>query len=340
MKKVITIAISIVLILAIVLGGIVSAFFAISRKKADSNTVIPSVQLKNLNDEQKAFIDSILKGAMEGYKKYKVLPSVTIGQAIIESGWGKSDLAIQGKNLFGIKADSRWQGATLLMNTNEEYGGHNVTEMALWRKYNSFNDSVEDHGKFLFENSRYALAGVFEAKNYREQITAIKNAGYATESDYVSIICGVIECYGLNALDGTNVSADSNTINNAIGVGRGLIGRTTYIFGAGRNDNDIAKGYFDCSSFIHYIFACSGVQLGQRDSVSTYSLIVMGTVVDKANLQPGDLIFFNTVGVNTHVGIYIGNGQFMHCSSSSGVVISTFAGYYESVFYSARRIVN
>lgn len=340
LKKISLICTSLGLIVFLLSGGLIASVFLIAGSSSGSpgSGIVNSDSLKNLNEEQRAFINSILNGAMKSFTQYKVFPSVTIAQAILESGWGKSKLAIQGNNLFGIKADSSWKGATILMPTTEEYGGHTVSEVALWRKYNSLDDSVEDHGKFLYENSRYAQAGVFQAKNYKEQITAIKAAGYATESDYVGLVCGVIETYGLNALDGTTTS-NSEVIENAIAIGQSLIGRTTYSLGSGRNDYDIAIGHFDCSSFIHYIFACSGLQLGERSCASTYSLINMGTPVDKGSLQRGDLIFFNTVGINAHVGIYLGDGKFMHCSSSKAVTISDFSGYYEDVFYAARRVV-
>ena len=339
LKKIIFMWTNLGLILILISGGLLAGIFAMMSSSGSGSGIVNSDSLKNLNEEQRAFINSILNGTMKTFTQYKVFPSVTIAQAILESGWGKSDLAIEGRNLFGIKADSSWKGQTVLMSTNEEYGGHAVTEMAAWRKYNSFDDSVEDHGKFLAENSRYSSAGVFEAKNYKEQITAIKNAGYATESNYVELICGVIENYGLNSLDGTTQNGNNGTIENAILIGQRLIGNSTYDYGSGRNDYDIARKHFDCSSFIHYIFTCSGVQLGDRGSVSTESLITIGTSIDKGNLQRGDLIFFNTVGINSHVGIYLGNGKFMHCSTSKGVTISEFSGYYESVFYAARRVV-
>ena len=63
-----------------------------------------------MTDKQKKFIEQISKGAISGWRKYKVLPSITIAQAIIESGWGTSGLTVNAKNLFGIKANSSWTG--------------------------------------------------------------------------------------------------------------------------------------------------------------------------------------------------------------------------------------
>ena len=88
------------------------------------------------------FIESIEQQAYENYKKYGILPSITIGQAILESGWGKSQLALDHNNLFGIKADNRWSGDIATMVTKENYS--DVIE-ASFRKYASKSESIEDH---------------------------------------------------------------------------------------------------------------------------------------------------------------------------------------------------
>lgn len=341
MKKIkrIIILFSILIIgLFLIIAGVIGAITNIKNSYSGNGT-INSDSLKNLNEEQKAFIDSISDGAMKNFKEYKIFPSITIAQAILEGTWGKSQLSLLGKNLFGVKADPSWKGQTISMRTTENYGNGSVSIMAIWRVYDSFDASVENHGKFLYENSRYALYGVFEATNYKEQITAIHNAGYATDPNYAVKICEVIETHGLNYLDGVTTNADNGSVDNAISIGKTLIGNSTYSFGGGRNDSDIQNRYFDCSSFIHYIFASSGVQFGSRESVTTYSLVTQGTVVEKEGLEKGDLIFFNTVGINSHVGLYLGDNKFIHCSTSSGVIISEFKGYYESVFYTARRVI-
>ena len=85
-----------------------------------------------LNEEENSFINLILDGSIENYKEYKILPSITIGQAILESGWGKSELAVSHNNLFGIKADSRWDGAVAAINSKENY---NDSYISNFRKY-------------------------------------------------------------------------------------------------------------------------------------------------------------------------------------------------------------
>lgn len=150
------------------------------------------------------FIESIEEQAYINYKKYGILPSITIGQAILESGWGKSQLAMEHNNLFGIKADSRWNGDIATMTTNENYS--DVIE-ASFRKYDSKAESIEDHGLFLYENERYTVNGVFIAKDYRSQALALQSAGYSTAKNeageliYADKLINIIKNYNLMLYD-------------------------------------------------------------------------------------------------------------------------------------------
>ena len=150
------------------------------------------------------FIESIEQQAYENYKKYGILPSITIGQAILESGWGKSQLALDHNNLFGIKADNRWSGDIVTMVTKENYS--DVIE-ASFRKYASKAESIEDHGLFLYENERYTVNGVFAAKDYRSQALALQSAGYSTAKNedgeliYAEKLINIIKNYNLMLYD-------------------------------------------------------------------------------------------------------------------------------------------
>lgn len=95
---------------------------------------------------------------------------------------------------------------------------------------------------------------------------------------------------------------------------------------------------FDCSGLVYYVFRQHGISLN-RTAATQYQ---HGVYVSKSNLQPGDLVFFqNTYKTGiSHVGIYIGDGQFIHASSSSGVIISALSNsYWASHYYGARRVL-
>ena len=157
-----------------------------------------------IDSEKIDFIESISEGATSNYNKYGILPSITMAQAILESGWGNSELAVTHNNLFGIKADLRWNGAVATIVTNENY---NDSTVANFRKYESINESIEDHGKFLYENSRYAEYGLFDGKDYKAQAQSLEDAGYSTvknengEPIYADKLISLIEKYNLMQYD-------------------------------------------------------------------------------------------------------------------------------------------
>jgi flagellum-specific peptidoglycan hydrolase FlgJ len=162
-------------------------------------------QKNNLNDSSKQeFIKELYPQAAEIYDKYGVLPSISISQAILESGWGKSELSAKSNNLFGIKADSSWKGKKIKMNTSEYY---NKKIMDNFRVYDSIADSMKDYGEFLNNNKRYKESGVFEASQYLKQAKAIENAGYSTvqnekgEETYAELLIGIIQEQNLELLD-------------------------------------------------------------------------------------------------------------------------------------------
>ncbi len=104
-----------------------------------------------------------------------------------------------------------------------------------------------------------------------------------------------------------------------------------YVFGG-----NTPKG-FDCSGYVRYVFAKKGISL-PRSADEQYTV---GTKVSKKNLQPGDLVFFETYekGVS-HSGIYIGNGKFISATSSSGVAIADLAGgYWGERYIGAKRVM-
>ena len=118
-----------------------------------------------------------------------------------------------------------------------------------------------------------------------------------------------------------------------------LIGKVRYSFGA----DNVAGGVADCSSFTQYVFKKNGLAIG-RDTEAQYTN-PQSKSVNKSELMAGDLIFFRDTypsgkkdGVS-HVGIYIGNGQFVHNSSSKGVTVNNLSEtYYAEHYLGARRV--
>ncbi len=107
-----------------------------------------------------------------------------------------------------------------------------------------------------------------------------------------------------------------------------------YVYGANGPDS------FDCSGFVKYVYAQFGYSLNRTASDQLNN----GTVVEKGSEQPGDLVFFKRSGESkpvSHVGMYIGNGQFVHASTNQYKVRidNLFTGYYEDIYIYARHII-
>ncbi|MEK4448624.1 bifunctional lytic transglycosylase/C40 family peptidase [Bacillus sp. FSL M8-0052] len=120
----------------------------------------------------------------------------------------------------------------------------------------------------------------------------------------------------------------NKVIEKAIKAGSAYIGKSRYVMGGGRNKLDIINGIFDCSSFVHYAFDQAGVSLGNVATTTTDTLVVQGKRVKYSEAKRGDLVFFDTYKVNGHVGIYLGNGQFLNCQNSYGVSVASMNNSY------------
>lgn len=190
----------------------------------DMNAVAADIKGQKGTAKEVKFIASIVPGAMESYKKYKVYPSVIIAQAILESGWGQSGLTKKANNLFGIKSSSAWKGESVNMRTAEYTKSNSRYYInANFRKYSSLSASIVDHGKFLEENSRYRNHGVFSAKNASEQAFALQKAGYATSPTYAIQLIKLIKRYNLDRYDTSEymANADKKSESNFVVKGEG-----------------------------------------------------------------------------------------------------------------------
>jgi cell wall-associated NlpC family hydrolase len=134
---------------------------------------------------------------------------------------------------------------------------------------------------------------------------------------------------GRNGLNQAGPTAPAGS-NNVVTYAYKFLGRP-YIWGAS------GPNAFDCSGFTSYVYRAFGVSLDHY----TGSQFGRGQAVGKGNLSQGDLVFFNTYGSISHVGIYIGNGNFIHAANSrTGVIVSSLSeGYYASHYAGAKRVL-
>lgn len=188
--------------LLFVLGLVIAVCFGVfhgTEAKAASNK-------KQMTSAE--FVNYIGKKAKKDMKKTGVLASVTTAQAILESGYGKSSLAMQANNLFGIKAktswSSKWTGKTYTKNTKEYINGRWITIKDTFRSYKDWSDSIYDHSKYLVNaknGSKPRYPGIAKCRNYKKATKIIKDGGYATAPNYDKVLCELIQRWNLTKYD-------------------------------------------------------------------------------------------------------------------------------------------
>ena len=174
--------------------------------------------LSEIDQNQRHFLRAIKQGAMDGAKE-GILPSITAAQAILESGWGSSELAkAPNNNLFGIKDSEDWHGEIVTVPTQEYLNGDYITVNAAFRKYASWNDSVVDHAKFFTSTEwrKDNYRKVVNETDYRIAAQELKNAGYATDPTYPGKLIRLIEAYKLYEWDAMCNNSISTVENEGV----------------------------------------------------------------------------------------------------------------------------
>ncbi|MFC7054561.1 glycoside hydrolase family 73 protein [Enterococcus alcedinis] len=159
-------------------------------------------QQENQQLSNEAFIERLVPHAQTLQRGYGILPSIIIGQAILESNWGKSELSSKYNNLFGIKSFGHSDFVTL--DTQEYVNGQWITIQGDFRVYQTWEESMDDH-TMLFVNgvdwSPQKYEAVLTAPSYKEAAIALQEAGYATDPTYAEKVIQVIEAYDLAQYD-------------------------------------------------------------------------------------------------------------------------------------------
>jgi flagellum-specific peptidoglycan hydrolase FlgJ len=151
--------------------------------------------------EQTRFINRIGKVAQRYQTLVELPPSLITAMAINETGWGSSELSTRANNYFGIKAEvGEGTAGRVLYDTQEVIDGRVVLVRANFRAYRSLDESVQDLGTFLHQNSRYDALWA-RAGDPRASAVLLARAGYATDPDWPDKLIGLIDSFGLESLD-------------------------------------------------------------------------------------------------------------------------------------------
>lgn len=269
---------------------------------------------------QEDFIKAVAPYAVIDMEQHQIYASVTIAQAIIESGWGKDNIAIQYKNFFGMKgggasANEFWSGETVALGASE--GG-----VSSFRVYDSLKNSIYDHGRNFHVTPTYSAHGVLDCipQNLgpKEQLRRIAISGYAVYADgSISKPDGVrtydqylydefIVKYNLTQYDKMkssdfekNEDKGNKDTNKIVSTAKSKLG-CPYVYGAAGPDT------FDCSGLVYWVYGQQGISV-PRSTTGYLGYVGSNKEVSWDEIRPGDIVW-----TNSHAGIYIGNDQYIH----------------------------
>ena len=146
-----------------------------------------------------SYIDRFKDIARAEMKTHGIPASIKLAQALLESGSGNSDLAMQANNHFGIKCNIGWKGKSILKDDDEKD--------ECFRVYDQAEDSFKDHSEFL-KKKRYEALFKLDKMDYVSWAKGLKEAGYATNPKYPELLVGIIERYQLQRFDEKNYAWD------------------------------------------------------------------------------------------------------------------------------------
>lgn len=142
------------------------------------------------------FIESISNISIKNNEEYRILPSLAVAQAVLESSWGKYHIQ---NNIYGIKAGKSWTGKVAVRKTKEWDGTKYIIKEDRFRAYDNFQESVLDYLKLLGKTNRYEK--VRKAKDYKEACRLVYECGYATDPKYSEKLINIIEANKLYSYD-------------------------------------------------------------------------------------------------------------------------------------------
>ena len=233
-------------------------------------------------------------------------------------------------------------------------GGANIPDSILTspkmiKKYGGYGTDGNSDGRAdpmdltdaVHSAARYLAANGAADGNLQKAVFA-----YNHSTEYVNDVLGFANSYvsGYTAVE-TGAGAGSGPIKAAGGM-KGVMKmsdawskrKTLYVWGGGRTQAQIDKGWFDCSGFIYAMLHANGIKW---PTGNTDTLISQGKKVSPNDLQVGDLVFFDSYKKNGHVGFYAGNGKFIGSQSSTGVAYASMtSGYWGKRYKGVIRRVN
>jgi len=162
----------------------------------DEKSAVPATNAGSNAPHVRKFQEKLGAAAEEASRSTGIPAKFMLGQAALESGWGKREIkgrdGSNSHNLFGIKASADWKGKVVEATTTEYVNGKAQTRVERFRAYDSYSDSFKDYAKLIATNPRYekVLASAGDATRFAQ---GLQKAGYATDPHYATKLASIIK---------------------------------------------------------------------------------------------------------------------------------------------------
>ena len=222
-----------------------------------------------------SYIDDYSYIAIDEMNKTGIPASITLAQGMLESNWGRSDLAVDAKNHFGIKCGNQWNGDTFNWEDDEYKSGKLIK--SCFRVYDSPEESFIDHSDFL-SKKRYQFLYSYDVTEYKSWAKGLSKAGYATDPKYAKKLIMIIEKYGLFEYDMKYTP-----------VGYVSVKTTTRL----KENNKYSVSYINNSRVVYAKKGDTPKSLAKKVGISSKRILKYNENINKRNhkLKDGEIVF-------------------------------------------------
>ena len=238
--------------------------------------VLVPAQSKNQN--YITYIDKYDDIAVSEMYRSGIPASITLAQGLLESGAGKSQLAVRSNNHFGIKCHNGWKGGRVYHDDD--------AKGECFRKYDSPEESYRDHSDFLRYRERYKFLFDFQITDYKSWAYGLKKAGYATDPNYPDKLISIIELYGLSRYDTSPAPSSGSKASDSSGQPIRIPTPPSQLGQVQRADNAVKETFR--FSLTRQMYSQNGVPFVYAVAGETYA-----SIAASYGLFTGEILRFN-----------------------------------------------
>jgi hypothetical protein len=245
-------------------------------------------------DAYTSYINRYAELAVEQQQRYSIPASITLAQGLLESSAGRSRLASEGHNHFGIKCGINWEGDYMLRSDD--------APDECFRNYNTDEESYDDHSQFL-RKKRYSSLFELEPTDYAGWAQGLSRCGYATDPNYADRLITIIERYALYCYDGAAIADAEET--------------ASFIISNLQSTHPVRRNALG----LHYVIAAPGdsyESIAREFGIKERKLASLNDADTKTNIPDWQEVFLEEKSLTPPDGINsatIGEGETMHSVS-------------------------